>query len=403
MRDIAKAKKDFPILEGTEWGHPIVYLDSAATTQVPEPVWDEMTSFMFHDNANASRGLYQLGSRATAVRFDARLQVAHFLNVSHDDIVFTANATQAVNLLASSWTGLRDFNKKESIAVSVSEHHSNYLPWYEMARKTGMYFKVLPDMRKDTLAEMITPDVKLVAVSLISNVLGTVAPIETIVEIAHSCGAKVLVDISQAVAHMPIDLTGMDVDFAVFSGHKMYAPTGTGILYVRNALHSEMKPSAYGGGMIRTIDSEPIYKCFPSGFEPGTQNVLAEAGLSAAIDYMESFDTRSIYKHDAELTDRLVSALMGIQEVEIIRGTQESAEEKKLGIVSFTYGNLPSHDVAYFLSSQGVCVRAGQHCAQPLMQHLHILGCVRASIGMYNTPDDIDRLVTALREVKRFT
>ena len=400
MRDV---RSDFPILTVPENGKRLVYLDSAATAQRHVQVMDAVRAYAFHDNANPNRGVYDLDNRATLAHEHARDRVAGFLGASSDEIVFTQNATEGLNLVAYSWA-IPFCKPGDRIVVAISEHHSNLVPWQRVAQVTGCTLSYLypgPDgiYTHDALEQAILPDTKLVAIAHVSNVLGTMAPVSDVIRLAHSVGARVVLDIAQSVPHTPVNLHAMDVDFASFSGHKMYAPMGIGAVYIREELMDEMVPFLSGGDMIQSVHtSGTTYARGPRKFEAGTRNVHGEVGLEAAISYIESIGLGEMRDHEKMLMRRLMQGLEHIPEVEVI-GTKDP--DARYGVLSFNVKDVHPHDVATLLDFDGITVRAGHHCAQPLMDFLEIPSCARLSFGVYSTEEDVDAFLESISNIRR--
>lgn len=396
--DIAKA---FPALQQTVYGKPLVYFDNAATAQKPQSVLDAMNRYYEDDNANVHRGVHQLSQRADAAYEGARQKVASFIHAkSTDEIIFTQGTTHAINLVASSF-GQAFVKAGDEIIISAMEHHANIVPWQLLCQRSGAVLKVLPikpsgELCIDELPALITDRTKLIAMVHISNVLGTINPIETVIKLAHEKGVPVLVDAAQSIHHMPIDVQSMDCDFLVFSGHKMYGPTGVGVLYGKKSWLNRMPPYQGGGNMIEEVSfAASTYHVLPYKFEAGTPNIAGVIGLGAACDFLSDIGMAAIAAHEREMASLLVSALKGIPGVNIIG--QAAA---RIALVSFTIDGIHPHDIASILDRQGVAVRAGHHCAMPLMDIYQVPATVRASMGVYNTVDEIDVFVEALYTVK---
>ena len=399
--DAARARADFPILARTVHGKPLAFLDSGASAQKPRAVIDAVTHCYEAEYANIHRGVYELSAKATEAYEGARERVRRFLNAgSADEIVFTKGATEAINLVAASY-GRKFLGAGDEVVLSTLEHHANIVPWQLLRERAGIVLKVVPidddgALRMDAFAKLVGPRTKLVALTHVSNVLGTVVPVAEIVRIAHAHGAHVLLDGAQAVVHHPVDVRALDVDFYCFSGHKLYGPSGIGVLYGRKALLTAMPPYQGGGDMIRRVTFEKTsFAEPPARFEAGTPPIAAAAGLRAAIDYLAAFDAAAVEAHEQELL-ACVTARLGAFEGIHLYGTAPG----KAAIVSFTMDGVHPHDVGTILDRAGVAVRVGHHCAQPLMDRLGIAGTVRASFGLYNTRADVDRLLDALEEVR---
>ena len=388
-------RNDFPILRENK----IAYLDSGATTQRPIQVLDKVYNFYKSENANPHRGAYKLSIQATEVYENARQKVADFINApSARNIVFTRNATESLNLLAYSY-GLNNVKKDDKIVLSIMEHHSNLVPWQMVCQKNGakleyMYTNSNGELTTEEIDKKIVPGVKIVGITQVSNVLGTINPIKEIIKKAHSVGAIVIVDGSQSVPHMKVDVQELDADFLVFSGHKMLSPLGIGVLYGKNNLLDSMTPFLFGGDMIEYVyEQETIFAEVPTKFEAGTQNVGGAVGISAAIDYLKNIGMENIEKIEKELTKYAYEELSKLDFITLY-GPKDL--QKRSGVFSFNVNGVHPHDVASVLDSQDVCVRSGNHCAQPLLRYMNLDSTCRASLYVYNTKEDIDRLVKAL-------
>lgn len=404
MRDAQEFRRDFPLLNQTMNGRPIVYLDNGATTQKPESMIQAMCGYYGGCNANPHRGAYALSIKATEVYENARERVRRFINAPKaEEIIFTKNATEALNLVAYSY-GRTTLRPGDEILLTIAEHHSNLVPWQQVAKATGAtlrYIYLEPDgnlSRKD-IEEKITPRTKVVAVTHVSNVLGLVNPVKDIADRAHDIGAVVVVDGAQSVAHMAVDVQALGADFFAFSGHKMLSPMGIGVLYGRHALLSAMPPFLTGGDMIEYVtEEETTFAELPAKFEAGTQNVGGAAGLTAAIDYLESVGFERIEAIERELLDYALPKLRALPYVELYGC--DTTRSNKTGIITFNVKDVHPHDVSTILDAEGVAVRGGHHCAQPLMTYLGQNATCRASFYFYNTQDDIDRWIAALKKVR---
>ncbi len=393
--DNYEIRKDFPILNNSK----IVYLDSGATSQKPLQVLNKMTEYYKNSNANPHRGAYKLSIESTKIYDEAREKVAKFINSeSSNQIVFTRNATESLNLIAYSY-GLDNIKKDEKIVLSIMEHHSNLVPWQNISKRTGalleyMYIDDNGELTENEINEKITSGVKIVGITQVSNVLGTINPIKQIIKKAHEVGAIVVVDASQSIQHMKIDVQELDADFLVFSGHKMLAPLGIGVLYGKKELLEKMNPFLFGGDMIEYVyEQNATFATIPTKFEAGTQNVEGAVGLLAAIDYINNIGMNKIEDIEEKLMEYALEQLDKLDFITIY-GPKESS--KHASVISFNVNNVHSHDVASILDSQDVCIRSGNHCAQPLLRYMGIDSCCRASIYIYNTKEDIDRLINAL-------
>ena len=405
METFSKLRADFPILDQEVNGEPLVYLDNAATAQRPTPVLKQLMHFYQTDNANVHRGVHTLAERATADYEAARRTVQAFINAAKpEEVVFTKGCTDALNLVAATY-GEANIEAGDEIVISIAEHHSNLIPWQQLAKKKGATLKYigLTDEGELDMAqarELITAKTKLVAIAHATNVLGTVNPIKELAELAHAHGAVLVADGAQAVPHMPVDVQDLDADFYAFSGHKLMAPTGIGVLYGNAALLEAMPPYQYGGEMIGEVHrQESTWAPIPYKFEAGTQNIAGAVGLAAAIDYLNQLGMEQVVAHEQKLVDRLLPQLAQIPEVTVY-GPHDPA--KHTGVVAFNLGHLHPHDLATALDMEGIAVRAGHHCAQPLMEELGVPATARASFYIYNSLADVDRLVAAIKKAKEF-
>lgn len=391
---------DFPILNTQVYGHPLVYLDNAATTQKPQQVIDALTSYYLTLNSNIHRGTHYLATLATE-RYEAvRLQVQQFIHAaSNKEIVFTRGTTESINLVAATF-GRQFLHKDDEVIVSGMEHHSNIVPWQLACEQVGARLRVIPFSDEGVLdmqvyQSLFSPHTRLVAVNHVSNTLGTVNPVKEIVRIAHGHQVPVLIDGAQAVAHMPVDVQDIDCDFYCFSGHKMYAPMGVGVMYGREELLNQLPPYQGGGEMIKDVTFEKTtYNELPYKFEAGTPSVGDVLGMGAAIDYIQSQGMESIARHEAQLMDYAMQKLSSVPNIRFI-GTAPG----KVGVISFLLGNAHPYDVGTLLDKLGVAVRTGHHCTQPIMDRYGIPGTVRASFASYTTLADIDALHSALLRI----
>ncbi len=393
-------RKDFPLLLNEK----TIYLDNAATSQKPACVIEAERDYYLKSNANPLRGFYPLSIAATQIYEDSRKTVQKFINASSDkEIIFTRNTTESLNLVAYSY-GLANLCKNDEIVISVMEHHSNMLPWRMVAQKTGATLKYLfceqdGSITDENLDEVITDKTRLFAIGQVSNVLGRLNPVDKIIEKVHAVGGIVVVDAAQSAPHMAIDVKKMDVDFLAFSGHKLLGPMGIGVLYGKRDLLEEMEPFMSGGEMIDSVRLESVvYAQLPHKFEAGTVNAGGAAGLAAAIDYIESIGFDSIEEKEYDLTKRAIEGIQKIPHVHIL-GSKDPADHH--GIVSFTIEDVHPHDVSSILEADGIDVRAGHHCAQPLLEHLGVGSATRASIMFYNTEEEIDALVESIASVRQ--
>ncbi|TKH37848.1 cysteine desulfurase [Paenibacillus polymyxa] len=399
----ALIREQFPILHQEINGHPLVYLDNAATSQKPLAVIEAIKHYYEFDNSNVHRGVHTLGSRATDAYEGAREKVARFLNAKRSqEIIFTRGTTTALNLVASSY-GRVNCKEGDEIVITQMEHHSNLIPWQQVAKATGATLKYIP-LQEDGSVDLadvektVTENTKIVAIAHVSNVLGVVNPVKEIAAIAHRKGAVIVVDGAQSTPHMKVDVQDIDADFYAFSGHKMCAPTGIGALYGKKALLENMEPIEFGGEMIDDVGLyESTWKELPWKFEGGTPIIAGAVGLGAAIDFLESIGLDAIAQHESRLSNY---ALKRLREVEGL--TIYGPAERHVGLVTFNLDDVHPHDVATVLDSKGVAIRAGHHCCQPLMRWLKASATARASFYLYNTEEDIDALVSALIQTKEY-
>ena len=395
-----KVRQDYVLLQNTDR----VYFDNAATSQKPKCVIDAVQEFYEKYNANVLRGLYPLSVEATERYENARKTVQRFIHAAcPEEIIFTRNATESMNLVAYSY-GMANLKAGDEILVSILEHHSNILPWQMVSRATGaklVFLECEPDgtIPKEKMDEAFSEHTKLVAVTQVSNVLGCVNDIPELVKRARACGAVILMDAAQSAPHMPIDVQKLDVDFVAFSGHKMLAPMGIGVLYGKQELLEKMPPFLTGGEMIETVSRyDAVYAELPHKFEAGTVNAGGAVGLAAAIDYLESYGMDTLHAVEQELTAYLFRGMNAIPHVHVL-GSQR--EDNHTGIVSFTVDQVHPHDISEVLSSDGMDIRAGHHCAQPLHDHLGIHSTARASLMFYNTKEEIDRFLESVSNIRR--
>jgi cysteine desulfurase/selenocysteine lyase len=398
-------RKDFPILQQTVNGHRLVYLDSAATSQKPRQVIEVLRRYYETDNANVHRGVHTLGTRATEAYELAREKVARFINApSPYQVVFTRGTTESLNMVAYGWAR-RKLGPGDEIVTTPAEHHSNLIPWQQVAKATGATLKYVPlqpdgTVSLDEVRKTVTPNTKLMAIAHVSNVLGTIHPIREIADIVHAAGGILVVDGAQSVPHLPVDVQQLDCDFLAFSGHKMCGPTGIGVLYGKKRLLEEMEPTYFGGEMIDVVELyEATWKEPPWKFEGGTPIIAGAIGLGAAVDYLMQIGMDEIRDHDRRITAYALERLREVDDV-VIYGPTDA--DLRGGLVTFNLGQIHPHDVSTVLDAQGVAIRAGHHCAQPLMRILNVPATARASFYLYNTEEDIDALVSALRSAKEF-
>ena len=400
--DVEKIRKDFPIFEQEVYGKPLTFLDSAASSQKPRAVIDEVANCYASEYANIHRGGYYLSQALTSKYEVARETVKNYIGAkSSKEIIFVRGATEAINLVAQTW-GRQNLGPNDEIILSQMEHHSNIVPWQILRDEKNITITVSPIDDKanfllEDYARLLSEKTKLVAITHISNALGTITPIKEIIKLAHNVGALVLVDGCQSLPHMGIDVNELDADFYVFSGHKIYGPTGVGALYGKQALLENMPPYQGGGDMIRSVTFEKTtYNELPHKFEAGTPNIVGGIGLAAAIDYVNTLGIENICDHEQELLEYALEQIKEVKGMEL-RGQAD----KMAGMLSFTMGSAHPHDIGTILDQDGIAIRAGHHCAQPVMDFMNIPATARASFGLYNTTNDIDRLINGLHKVNR--
>lgn len=401
--DVERLRRDFPVLQRTLHGKPLVYLDSAATSQKPLPVLEAMERYYHTSNANVHRGVHTLGNEATDAFEAGRVRVAEFVDADPTGLVFVRNATEGLNLVASSYA--RELLRPgDRIVLTVMEHHSNLVPWQLAAERAGLelaYIDVDDDglLRQEDIDRLLQPPTKLVAMSHQSNVLGTINDVAGITRRAHEIGALVCIDAAQSVPHMPVSIRELDVDFLAFSGHKMCGPMGIGALWARPELLERMPPFLGGGSMISRVTLErTTWNSVPHKFEAGTPDVASVVGLAAACDYLDGVGRRAIHQHELSLTRHMLDVLDEVGEVTVYG---PAADVDRGGAVSFNLADVHAHDVGTILDREGVAVRAGHHCAQPLMRRFDVAAMARASVYLYNTHAEIDALGAALGDVRR--
>jgi cysteine desulfurase/selenocysteine lyase len=399
--DVQKIRRDFPILNQRIHGKPLVYLDNAATTQKPQAVIDAMVRSYAEDNANIHRGVHLLSERATRAYEEAREKVRTFLNAPDSrEVIFVRGTTEGINLVAQTF-GRANIGPGDEVLVTEMEHHSNIVPWQLICEEKGARLKVLPitdggELRMELLDGLLTDRTKMVAVVHVSNSLGTINPITAIVEKAHARGIPVLVDGAQAVAHMPVDVQALGCDFYALSGHKLFGPTGIGVLWGRLPLLEKMPPYQGGGDMISSVTfAKTTYNVVPNKFEAGTPNITGSVGLGAAIDYLRSIDIAAMQAYEHDLLAYGTKALTSVPGIRLV-GTAS----KKASILSFVMEDVHPHDIGTILDQEGVAIRTGHHCTQPLMDRLSVPATARASLALYNTKEEIDALVGALARVR---
>jgi len=399
--DVARLRTDFPILQTTVRGKPLVYLDNAATSQKPRVVIERLARYYAEENANIHRGVYYLSERATAAYEGVRAQARAFINAREArEVVFVRGTTEGINLVASSW-GRRNLQPGDEVLVSAMEHHSNIVPWQLISEERGATLRVIPMNRRgelllDEYARLLGDRTKIVAVAHVSNSLGTINPIPDIVRLAHARGIPVLVDGAQAAPHLPVDVQALDCDFYVFSGHKTYGPTGIGALYGKAELLERMPPYQGGGDMIKSVTfARTTFADIPAKFEAGTPNIAGGVGLGAAIDYLSRLDRDLVAAHEQDLLEYATAGLAEIPGVQLV-GTAAH----KASVVSFIVDGVHAHDVGTIVDQEGVAIRTGHHCTQPVMDFFGIPATARASFAFYNTRADVDALVAAVRKVR---
>ena len=398
-----KIRNDFSVLDQEINGHPLVYLDNAASSQMPKQVADRLDQYHRYEHSNVHRGIHTLSQNATNAFEEARLKVKHLINAAdHDEIIYTTGTTDSINLVANSY-GLVNFRKGDEIILSEMEHHANIVPWQMVAEKTGAVIKVIPvtdlgELDLDAYKRLLSPKTKMVAVVHVSNALGTVNPVKKITELAHESGAVVLIDAAQSVPHKKIDVQEIDADFITFSAHKMCGPTGFGILYGKMDLLEAMPPYRGGGDMIDKVSFEKTtYNRVPFRFEAGTPPIASAIGLSSAIDYINSIGMDAIEERENQLVEYMLDQLLAVDGVRLIGEAKDRAS-----LASFTVDEIHASDVGTILDKQGIAIRTGHHCAQPILKRFKVPSTARASLSFYNSREDIDRLIDGIKTVKSF-
>ena len=401
--DISDCRKDFPILLRKINNHPLVFLDNAASTQKPLSVIQKIQQMHEEKYANVHRGAYQLSAESTDEYEESRQKIADFIHApGRKNVVFTKNGTESINLVAYSW-GRHFLNAGDEIIVTEMEHHSNLIPWQILTQEMDVVLRIIPVLDDGTLdletyKLLLSEKTKLVAVTHVSNVLGTVNPIADIVALAHNAGARVLVDGAQSIPHFPVDVQALDCDFFTFSGHKMLGPTGIGVLYGKEDILEEMPPFLGGGDMIADVwIDHATYNELPIKFEAGTPPFVEAIGLGAAIDYLNAIGMERVWKHELEITSYALSELKKVPDIRIF-----GPETQRAGVISFCLDDIHPHDIATVLDQHGVAIRTGHHCAQPLMRRLGVSGTARASFYLYNTLEEVDVLVNSLNKTREF-
>jgi cysteine desulfurase/selenocysteine lyase len=401
-----KLRKDFPILSRVIDGKPIIYLDNAATSQKPKQVIGMLLEYYENYNSNIFRAIHKFSEISSTLFEGSREKIQKFINAkSEKEVIFTKGTTESINFVASTW-GEEFILGGDEIIVSEMEHHANLIPWQQLAHKKDAILKFIPITKDgkldlDAYAKLLTPNTKLVSIIHASNVLGTVNDVKRITEMAHSIGAKVMVDAAQSVPHKKIDVQDIGCDFMAFSGHKMLAPTGIGVLFVKESIQQQVPPYQFGGGMVFEVSYEnATWNCSPAKYEAGTPPIAQAIGLGEAIDYFnDNIDFDELEKYEASLCKRAIDGLLDISGVKIYGPLDELIKEGHL--VSFTFDGLHAHDVAAYLDSRGICVRAGHHCAQPLSIKLGINATIRASFYFYNTEEEVDKFLDAMRDLRK--
>jgi len=399
--DVERVRADFPLLRQTVRGKPLVYLDNAATSQKPQQVVDALQHYYTTENANIHRGVYKLSEESTAAYEGARSKLQRFINAAESrEIVFVRGATEAVNLVAHSY-GQTALGPGDEILLSQMEHHSNIVPWQLVAEATGAHLRVIPmtdegELMLEEYDRLLSPQTKLVGVVHVSNSLGTVNPVKRMTELAHDRGIPVLVDGAQAAPHMPIDVQDLDCDFYALSGHKMFGPTGIGVLYGRAELLEAMPPYQGGGEMIRSVCFEKTtYAPLPTKFEAGTPHIAGAVGLGAAVDYLSGLSWEAIYAHEMDLLEYATASLEQIAGLHIL-----GEARNKAAVVSFVLDGIHAHDIGTIVDQEGVAIRTGHHCTQPVMERLGVPATARASFAFYNTREEVDALASAIAKVR---
>ncbi len=401
--DVQAIRADFPILKRRVGGHPLIYLDNAATSQKPRPVIDALVQYYEQYNANVHRGLHTLAEEATEAYEAARVKVARLIGAEPASLVFTRNTTEAINLVAYAW-GLANLKAGDLIVLSEMEHHSNIVPWQLVAQRTGAKLRYVPftpegELDMEALESLLRQEPKLVAITHVSNVLGTINPVEEITRRAHAVGAKVLIDGAQAVPHKSVDVTQIGCDFYAFSGHKMLAPTGIGALYARQELLEQMPPFMGGGSMIRKVTHEfSTWADVPTKFEAGTPNIADAVAFGVAVDYLQEVGMEAIRQHEQSLTEEALRLLEAEEDI-VIYGPRDA--RKRCGLVSFNFKHVHPHDVAQILDKRGIAIRAGHHCCQLIMRRLDVTATARASFYLYNTLEEVRAFWKALDDVRK--
>lgn len=401
----AKIRADFPILSRTVYGKPLVYLDNAATSQKPDSVIKSLSQYYEQTNSNVHRGVHALSMEATDQFEEARSKIAHFIKAeSEEEIIWTRNATEAINLISNTWP-INNIKPGDEIVITEMEHHSNLVPWQKVAKEYGASLKFIPIADDGTLVmeninSIINARTRLVSIVHCSNSLGTINPVKELTSIAKQVGALVMIDAAQSVPHLPVDVTDIDCDFLVLSGHKMLGPTGIGALYVKKKVLQELEPFLLGGEMVLSVSLQTAtWNDLPMKFEAGTPNIADAIGLGAAVDYLESLGMDNVRSHEKELTKHAIQRFNEIEEFNVF-GPQDV--EKRGGVISFYSSNIHPHDLGTYLDRQGIAVRTGHHCTMPVMERFGVPATARASFYIYNTKDEIDQLINTLEDALRY-
>ena len=401
--NVARIREDFPILKRQVNDKPLIYFDNAATSQKPNAVIDAVDRYYREYNANIHRGIHKLAEEATVAHEEAREKVAKFINAKRTEVVFTRNTTEALNLVAYSW-GRANVGKGDKIVLTIMEHHSNIVPWQLVAEEKGATVEFVKidengELRQDEVHELIDDSTKIVCVAYASNVLGSVNPVKDIGRMAHRFGALFLVDAAQAVPHMPVDVRDIDCDFAAFSGHKMLGPTGIGVLYGKSERLEGMPPFLGGGEMIREVHTTGAsWKDLPYKFEAGTPNISGAIGLGAAVDYLRNIGMQNVLDHEKEITRYALDRMKGVEGLDIYGPLNM---DRRIGVISFNLGDIHAHDLASILDEDGIAIRSGHQCAQPLVEFLQIPATSRASFYIYNTEAEVDVFMEALEKARK--
>ena len=402
--NVARIREDFPVLKRQVNDKPLIYFDNAATSQKPNAVIDAIYRYYREYNANIHRGIHKLAEEATLAHEEAREKVAKFINAQHaSEIVFTRNATEALNLVAHSW-GKANVGKGDKIVVSIMEHHSNIVPWQLLAEEKGARVEFVKidkngELRQDEVQELIDERTRMVGLTHASNVLGTINPVRDIARTAHRFHAVFVVDAAQSVPHMAVDVRDMECDFAAFSGHKMMGPTGIGVLYGKTELLESMPPFLSGGEMIREVHTAGAsWKDLPYKFEAGTPNISGAIGLGAAVDYLRAVGMKNVYDHENQLTRYALDKMKQVEGLDIYGPLNA---ERRVGVISFNLGDIHPHDLASILDEDGIAIRSGHQCAQPLMEFLQVPATSRASFYIYNTKEEVDVFIEALEKARK--